>query len=213
MDAYKIYHFLDKIAFNLKEADAAFRFYCSLLKMRKSNMRLKYYNNYIYSFHHATNLSLFDFINNAIKITEKSEVKNIESHPISFPLLRHYLFEKGTKKQQIIINKIGVKMIEIKNKISDVRNKIIAHSDQNVDDKIIISKANRRDIRYLLDLSMRLLNIYLVIYKSNIPPYFFDDGIDKELLDIYFKLKNDNDRTKRRFENISIIKNINIDIP
>ncbi|OOF56564.1 hypothetical protein BKK56_03365 [Rodentibacter genomosp. 2] len=114
MDTSKVAYFLDKIAFNLKEADADFRFYCSLLKMRKSAMRLKYYNNYIYSFHHATNLSLFNLINNAIKITEKSEVKNIESHPISFPLLRYYLFEKGTKKQQRIINKIWVKIIEIK---------------------------------------------------------------------------------------------------
>ncbi|MFU2058195.1 hypothetical protein ACLSZY_00605 [Avibacterium volantium] len=179
----KIKSYIDVIGYNLKQADAAFRIYCALFKLRSTESRLKLFNQTPYTFHHLINITLYDSINTIYKITETER-------QISFKRLRSYLDKN--EKNLTKINEIRASIRKPLEKTNHIRVKLTAHLDeQATNPSILLNKVERNEIRVLLDRLLKLINIYKSIFSPDSPDIFYDDKIDDELLRLFICLKQD----------------------
>ncbi|MFZ7343011.1 hypothetical protein [Avibacterium volantium] len=179
----KIKSYIDVIGYNLKQADAAFRIYCALFKLRSTESRLKLFNQTPYTFHHLINITLYDSINTIYKITETER-------QISFKRLRSYLDKN--EKNLTKINEIRASIRKPLEKTKHIRVKLTAHLDeQAANPSILLNKVERNEIRVLLDRLLKLINIYKSIFSPDSPEIFYDDKIDDELLRLFIYLKQD----------------------
>ncbi|MFZ7237030.1 hypothetical protein ACLSZ3_02700 [Avibacterium gallinarum] len=181
----EIKSYIDVIGYNLKQADAAFRIYCALLKIRSTKSKIKWFNQTPYTFHHLTNITLYDSINTMYKITESEK-------QISFKKLRTYLDLDKNNENLIKINKIRVSIRKTLGKVQHIRVKLTAHLDEQAKNpSILLNEIERNEIRVLLDRLLELINIYKSIYSPESPDIFYDDKIDDELLRLFICLKQD----------------------
>lgn len=189
----KIY--IETISHHLRQADAAFKIYCALLKLR-SKSRIKLFYKATYTFNHLTNITLYDFINNIYKITESE--KNI-----TFKRLKSCLDKDNEHLEEISeitfkikehlkeISEITCKIKKPLGKIKNIRVKLTAHlSEESTNSKIILKTTQIKEVRFILDELLKLINIYRSIFLPENLDFFYDK-FDDELLQLFICLKQD----------------------
>ncbi|WAX71718.1 hypothetical protein [Gallibacterium anatis] len=181
----KIY--IETISHHLRQADAAFKIYCALLRLR-SKSRIKLFNKAVYTFHHLTNIALYDFINNIYKITESER-------NITFKKLKLKLNLDKNDEHLKEISEITCKIKKPLGKIKNIRVKLTAHlSEESTNSKIILKTTQIKEVRFILDELLKLINIYRSIFLPENLDFFydkFDDKFDDELLQLFICLKQD----------------------
>lgn len=157
----------------IKEADASFRVYECLLKMRSNNARLRVYNEMPTLFHYITNMALYDSILKSTKLMDPKKQGKNDNKTLE------YLVELINVDDRDISEKINMRFYELKKiyeKFKDIRNKEIAHLDLSTERDEILSYKTRNDLRNLLDKQLEFINIYRDFLKVTDVPYFFFDN-------------------------------------
>lgn len=174
---------LDKANIYLMEADASFRIYCYLLKMRRRN-RIQFYTYNAYLFHYITNALLNNFISQMSKLIDPAEQgRNLNTN---LNYLKDILYDKALPEEKNKINQLSIYIENNSKNLRLIRNKEISHSDRDTNRPDIVKKENFKNIRKLLNAKMNLLNTFKNINnREDSVKYFFEYNIDKKIKQIF----------------------------
>lgn len=184
--------YLDIISNNLIEAEANFRLYCHLLKMKGTKRRFDVFKKYLSMFTYMQNALLYDCILKMTKIMDPvQQGRGGCQKNIVFGLLKEIFIDEANEMEKKTINHLTDYLDKNLEKIKTIRNKEIAHLDKFSRRVDVFRSANQkiRLVKKYIYIQMELLNVYkMLYYKRFFKPYFFNSFVINDIKNLFSDL-------------------------